>query len=356
MVLWKSGKPKEEDPAQNVMKKQYKKAIEIYQAAIKKSPADTNLRLRYADALAFDNQIAVAVKEYGKVADDYAEKGFLLKAIGVSKKIVKLDPSRKEIHKKLSALYEEKGLLASKGPGKQLPFLKPIPIEGRPKPAEEEAPAAAGPAEVSAEELVPAHDDLVGVQLMADLAPDAVEGAMAGTPEGLDAGIEAISESLDLLPEDLDAMEALEAGRTFDHQRMPLFSDFTAEEFAGVVDIMSHEIFENGAVVVREGDPGDAMFVIITGEVRVDMKTKEGSRMQLAVLRDGDFFGEGALLTGRPRTATITANAETETLKLTKEGLDKVVAMHPRVKDVMNDFLIKRVQSTIKHLKDAKHR
>ena len=57
------------------------------------------------------------------------------------------------------------------------------------------------------------------------------------------------------------------------------------------------------------------LFVIVTGSVRV-VTTVKGKPLQLAVLKEGDFFGEGSLITGNPRTATVIANEPSELLKL----------------------------------------
>src|SRR3989442_397407 len=79
-----------EDPQAYVLKKNYKKAVEIYRAQVKEAPSDPNLGLRLADCLVLDGQVPQAVAEYKRAAGLYAEQGFLLKAIGVNKKIVKL--------------------------------------------------------------------------------------------------------------------------------------------------------------------------------------------------------------------------------------------------------------------------
>jgi tetratricopeptide (TPR) repeat protein len=347
MAIFGLGK-KEEDPAVFVAKKQYKKAIEAYRKILEKAPNDTNARLRLADALAFDNQIPDAVKQYRKVATDFAEKGFLLKAIGVNKKIVKLDPSSKDVHKNLSALYEEKGLLASKVTARRAGFT--APAAPQPEAGSAPAPGPGGPKEAEAVPVEAAHAEAAQEEMAADLAPD------LASAEEAPPSFEDLAASLDMTPEDVESISAQQAhaAREISHERIPLFSDFTAEEFAEVAHQMSLETFEKDAAIVREGDPGDAMYVLISGEVRVVMKTKEGPEMELAVLKEGDFFGEGSLLTGKPRTATIIATTETEALKLDKIHLEEITAKHPRVLKVLNEFLMQRVQSTIKHLKEAR--
>jgi hypothetical protein len=112
--------------------------------------------------------------------------------------------------------------------------------------------------------------------------------------------------------------------------RIPLFSDLTAEEFVDVAIMLVRRAEKAGTVIVREGDPGDSMFIVSTGEVdatRVDA----GQQVKLATLSDGDFFGEMAVLTGEPRTATVSTVRNTELLELSRNDLQTICTRHPEV-------------------------
>jgi len=67
----------------------------------------------------------------------------------------------------------------------------------------------------------------------------------------------------------------------------------------------------------------------------------------LARLGDGDFFGEVSMLTGKPRTATITASQRTELLRLDKEKLDNALAKYPGIRQVLDDFYQRRAKHTV---------
>lgn len=68
-----------------------------------------------------------------------------------------------------------------------------------------------------------------------------------------------------------------------------------------------------GDTIVREGEPGSALYIILSGRVRVERREAAGSQV-VAELKPGDFFGELALIEEEPRTATVTAIEETECL------------------------------------------
>ncbi len=95
---------KNKDPNELLAHKDYEGAIKGFRAILEESPDDMNSRLRLADALSCVGRTEEAIEEYLVVAEDYAERGFLVKAIAVNKKIVKLDSSRDDIHKKLVEL------------------------------------------------------------------------------------------------------------------------------------------------------------------------------------------------------------------------------------------------------------
>lgn len=82
--------------------------------------------------------------------------------------------------------------------------------------------------------------------------------------------------------------------------------------------------FNVGDVVFREGEAGHTMFVVRAGQVRISKQVRGGERT-LALLGPGEFFGEMAVLSGRPRTATATATAELTLLELDEKRFDAMI-------------------------------
>jgi len=128
-----------------------------------------------------------------------------------------------------------------------------------------------------------------------------------------------------------------------------LFEVLSEEERDALVREMELESHDEGSVIIAEGDPGSSMYLIVSGEVKVYTRGtgKGGGSLYLAKLGDGDFFGEVSVLTGKPRTATITASQRTELLRLDKEKLDNALAKYPGIRKVLDDFYQRRAKHTV---------
>jgi tetratricopeptide (TPR) repeat protein len=129
--------------------------------------------------------------------------------------------------------------------------------------------------------------------------------------------------------------------------KSPLFEVLTEEERDALVREMELESHDEGSVIIAEGQPGSSMYVIASGEVKVFTNGAGGATVYLARLGEGDFFGEVSMLTGKPRTATITASQRTELLRLDKEKLDNALATYPGIRKVLNEFYQRRAEHTV---------
>lgn len=89
-------------------------------------------------------------------------------------------------------------------------------------------------------------------------------------------------------------------------------------------------VYQPGEVVVREGDVGETMFIIQTGEVRIHKRIRE-RETTLAVLKAGDFFGEMAIIDKEPRSASATAAAESKILVLSKDIFESQIKTNPKI-------------------------
>ncbi|HYU35586.1 MAG TPA: cyclic nucleotide-binding domain-containing protein, partial [Thermoanaerobaculia bacterium] len=88
----------------------------------------------------------------------------------------------------------------------------------------------------------------------------------------------------------------------------PLFRDFSVDEMVAVIQGLSLLSFARGDVILREGEPGDRLYMLTSGMVRAFRKdAASGRQLRVADLKEGAFFGEVSILTGGPRTATVAA-------------------------------------------------
>ena len=125
---------------------------------------------------------------------------------------------------------------------------------------------------------------------------------------------------------------------------IPLFAQLSMQEFIDVAVVLDRRSVKTGTVIVREGEPGDSMFIVSTGQV--DAACGEGEKsVTVATFSDGDFFGEMAVLSGEPRTATVTAVKNTELLELSRENLHKIFSKHPEVEAKIRLAYDERAQS-----------
>jgi cAMP-dependent protein kinase regulator len=128
--------------------------------------------------------------------------------------------------------------------------------------------------------------------------------------------------------------------------RSPLFEMLADDEREAVIRGMEGETHDEGSVIISEGDPGSSMYIVASGAVKVYTRGAGGT-VYLAQLGEGDFFGEVSVLTGKPRTATITASERTELLRLDREKLDDVLARYPGIRKVLDEFYKRRAEHTV---------
>lgn len=328
-----------------IARKKYDKAIELLRAEFKQGSRDPRVRLQLADVLAMAGKGKEAVPILLGLADEFALEGFAAKAISVLKKVQKIDPARRDVEVKLAKLIKDKtrdmptsaSLRASASAARAPQFgMEEIGMEGAPTSApasdvlqppglsefQQSAQTIALPEEaepsppVSIEAL---GDDLLGVieDVLKQSPPPAVRAAQARMPQA----------------EPAPAVES------------PLFTSFSQEELVAVIQGLRLLSFESGDIVITEGEAGDSLFVLTTGLVKAFVRNPAGKSIQVREMSEGAFFGEISILSGKPRTATITARTACELLELDKATLDSICRTHPHVREVLQQFYEERLRN-----------
>jgi len=151
-----------------------------------------------------------------------------------------------------------------------------------------------------------------------------------------------------------DVLQAFYRKRLLDTllARSRIFRPLTAAERGSLVDHFEEKVFEAGVQMMQEGDEGDAMYLIQEGQLQVYTE-KDGHRVDLAVLKDGNFFGEFSVLIGAKKTASVKALTRSKLLRLSKDHAQAILGHHAGVKKVLEEIAGERVAETIRVLSSA---
>jgi hypothetical protein len=198
-------------------------------------------------------------------------------------------------------------------------------------------------------EIVPEEDAAVEIADI-QLEPDTTEDAAADAAGGADSGAfddlfaqelmgaidDAFSGGVEASAEPEQARPTVVGG---DVMSNPLFAGFAPDELVAILQGLNLHTFEPGDIIISQGDPGNSLFILTTGTVKAFVNNKF-----VKDLEEGSFFGEVAILTGQPRTATITAKTPCELLELDRGTLDAISISHPHVQQVLQEFYEQRMK------------
>ncbi len=122
---------------------------------------------------------------------------------------------------------------------------------------------------------------------------------------------------------------------------LPIFAPLSDEETDKLAHGSKSRIFAPGESIVRMGQEGNSMFVIVRGTVRVQIPDN-GVQRTVNHLKENDFFGEMSLLTGQPRSATVVAEEETEVLQISKSALKPIFESNPELVRAIGEIVDER--------------
>jgi len=223
---------------------EWRKALECFQLHCAQVPEDLRSQLKVAELRERLGQKIEAVQMYQRVAEAYAQDGFLLQAISINKIILRIDPSSQEVNRRLAQLYAEKN--------REVKPLRPAP-------------------------------------------------------------------------------------------RIPLFSELNEEELQSFLKNVRMKTFPTDALICKEGEEGNSLFVITRGEVAITKQTPRGKEAWIRNLGEGDFFGEFGFFTDQRRNANVTALTESDVLEINRDELNEMIKRHPHIKEVLQNFFRQRV-------------
>ena len=130
-------------------------------------------------------------------------------------------------------------------------------------------------------------------------------------------------------------------------RRVPLLEDLTPEELQRVAAISTDLDFEEGEPICEQGEPGDQMFVIVSGEVRVVVKQAEQPAKEIARRGAGDVVGEMSIISGEPRVASVIAVGDVHSLCLDRLSFESLLRERPEISLAVMRELCKRIKNLL---------
>jgi hypothetical protein len=388
MLSWLSGG---QSLQQLIAAKKWDKAVAQLQAEIKNAPKDSRTRMQLADVLIDAGRAKDAVPILFKLAQEFGAEGSAPRAIATLKKIEKIQPGRSDVQRALAALIkkstkpavssgideivrgsdqfemEEIGLdlrpaSAAIEPSQFL-FAPPAALATPPPSSPDAVKAAAPLPSIREEEEAIMVEDLVvpppkSLFEIASAPPPPEAAAPAAAPPQVvqmsqaASMIASMNESDKGLFDDLlDTIEAVlaeppaPAPAARKKVVSPLFADFDENDLVAVIQGLELAMYAPGDILITEGDPGTSLFVITSGLVRAYVKQADGKNKMMREMGEGSFFGEIAVLSGKPRTATVTASSAVEALVLERKTLDEITKTHPSVRATLQKFAAERLKA-----------
>ena len=135
-------------------------------------------------------------------------------------------------------------------------------------------------------------------------------------------------------------------------RNIPLFSKIEPSKLKLLAFTAQRLSFAEGDLICEQGDEGDSAYIIIDGEADVIVATDSGP-VTVATLKKNDFLGETAILCDVPRTATVMARSDLETLMISKDLFFQLVSQFPSMSIEIMRELARRVERTTAQLREA---
>jgi CRP-like cAMP-binding protein len=132
-------------------------------------------------------------------------------------------------------------------------------------------------------------------------------------------------------------------------KRVPLFANLSPGDIKQVAAIAHEESFSDGDVLLQEGEMGDVMFIIVSGEVRILVSSGQ-KEIELARRKAGEYVGEMALISKEPRAATVIAVDNVHTLCINQKNFESLLRDRPDVSLAVIQVLCQRLKEADQRL------
>jgi len=305
-----------------VKNQHWEKALTSLNAILKKEPCNPQVHLKIGDVLQKSGDTSGAIKAYHQSALFLMKEGFLQKALAVYKIVLRIDQNNSEAITKTKQIVME------------LEIKKMKTERGM---AECQEKAA----------------ELVVGDIMPSVEGSAIVSGEKSEPSA-EPSLQEITSELPITKTEFyeEAMQEVQTGPVPETSSViPLFLEsLPFEDREELISKSQLRTFPAGETIIKEGELGDSIFVIKSGVaiVSINILNKE---IELANLKAGDVFGEVAFLTGRPRTASVTAIDDIEVLEFNHDLLEDILNRFPESLRQLEDFYQYHFQDTLEKVK-----
>jgi HEAT repeat protein/ATP/ADP translocase len=249
--------------------------------------------------------------------------------------------------------------LSSRDPGQRANALETLEAVGDPdmvRPLLRALEAVGSPSERQGSSLEEALADALGdpdpwVRACAGFAaaarPElrrAVEGMARSDPDSMVRDVAAGALEGDRAVETLPSLSIME--RVVFLRRVPLFVDLAPSDLKQVAEIASEHVYPDGEAVAEQGEPGEEMFVLVSGEIRVMVRRDGGAPVEVARRRVGESVGEMAVVSRAPRMASLVAQGEVRTLAIDRRRFERILRERPEASLAVMGVLCTRLRES----------
>jgi CRP-like cAMP-binding protein len=382
----KDGRALREEAAAAVAAGKHKRALAAYLELERLESGDAQWAKRAGETYRRLGNNSNAIEAFERSAERYAQNGFLVQAIAVCKVILQIDPNHADTFRRLAEMNEQIGAgqtraasMAENNPAlHENPHVAVIrqgrAADPQQRPADDglSRPRKESDGYRRSRQLTPPHLSVSRtksrpIALPLGAALDTVdlktEVPSSHQREGGDPGVHVIpideedfeqhttnvsaipvairpsnealdaelSESTELDLSDLEEIplaqpRVIGAAAARALAATPLFAGMPSDALQALVANLQLVSLDRGELLFREGDPSDALYVIVEGEVAV--QTEGPPRADMSRLGAGAFIGEVALMTDQPRSATVVCTQPAELLRIDRHTLSRVLANH----------------------------
>src|SRR6266576_3603575 len=135
-------------------------------------------------------------------------------------------------------------------------------------------------------------------------------------------------------------------------KQVSIFKGLDDQEFHDLMSVAKKRTFRSGEVIFHRDDPGQILYIIKEGKVKICLISPDGQEISLVVFGKGEYFGELALLDGRPRSADAIALEKVECYSLQRSDFHNAIMKSPRIAIRVLEVLCKRLRDTDQQVED----